>query len=155
MHIRLFLWKSYRLIIQNTKNVIAKVGACGLCVIVNIEKEEADKRLLHAEIVIGVAATLIFLDLVLTSILTFKYAGLPLWAMIVMLVVAAIIFFGGCFFALRIEQKAGYYECKECGYKYVPSYKAVMMAPHMGRSRYMKCPHCGKKSYHKKVLNNK
>ena len=28
-------------IIQNTKNIIAKVGACGLCVIVNIEKEEA------------------------------------------------------------------------------------------------------------------
>lgn len=119
------------------------------------EKEEADKRLLHAEIVIGITATLIFLGLVFTSILAFKFAGLPLWAMIIMLVVAAITFFGGCFFALRIEQKAGYYECKECGYKYVPSYKAVMMAPHMGRSRYMKCPHCGKKSYHKKVLNNK
>ncbi len=28
-------------IIQNTKNVIAKVGACGLCVIVNLEKEQA------------------------------------------------------------------------------------------------------------------
>ena len=28
-------------IIENTKNVIAKVGACGLCVIVNIEKQEA------------------------------------------------------------------------------------------------------------------
>ena len=28
-------------IIQNTKNVIAKVGAAGLCVIVNLEKEEA------------------------------------------------------------------------------------------------------------------
>lgn len=28
-------------IIQNTKNIIAKVGACGLCVIVNLEKEEA------------------------------------------------------------------------------------------------------------------
>ena len=119
------------------------------------EKEESDKRLLHAEIVIGVTATFIFLALVFTSIFTYKYANLPLWAMIIMLVVAAIIFFGGCFFALRIEQKAGYYECKECGYRYVPSYKAVMMAPHMGRSRYMTCPHCGKRSYHKKVISNK
>ena len=119
------------------------------------QKEESDKRLLNAEIIIGVMVTAIFIALVLTAILTFKYANLPLWAMITMLVVAAIIFFGGCFFALRIEQKAGYYECKECGHRYVPSYKAVMMAPHMGRSRYMTCPHCGKRSYHKKVITNR
>ena len=119
------------------------------------QKEESDKRLLNAEIIIGVMVTAIFIALVLTAILIFKYANLPLWAMITMLVVAAIIFFGGCFFALRIEQKAGYYECKECGHRYVPSYKAVMMAPHMGRSRYMTCPHCGKRSYHKKVITNR
>ena len=28
-------------IIQNTNKIIAKVGACGLCVIVNLENEEA------------------------------------------------------------------------------------------------------------------
>ena len=109
------------------------------------EKEESDKRLLRAEVVIGVFFTATFFALLLTGILTYKYANLPLWAMIVMIVLAVIIFFTGVFFALRIEQKAGYYECKECGYKYVPTYKAVMMAPHMGRSRYMTCPHCGKR----------
>ena len=117
------------------------------------EKEESDKRLLAAEVVIGISFTLVFFALLITGILTYKFANLPLWAMIVMIVTAAIILFAGCFFALRIEQKAGYYECKECGYKYVPTYKAVMMAPHMGRSRYMTCPHCGKKSYHKKVIS--
>ena len=117
------------------------------------EKEESDKRLLRAEVVIGVFFTATFFALLLTGILTYKYANLPLWAMIVMIVLAVIIFFTGVFFALRIEQKAGYYECKECDYKYVPTYKAVMMAPHMGRSRYMTCPHCGKKSYHKKVIS--
>ena len=30
--------------------------------------------------------------------------------------------------------------------------KAVFLAPHWGRNRYMKCPHCGKRGYHKKVL---
>ena len=56
-------------------------------------------------------------------------------------------------FALRIEQVAGYYECAKCGNRYVPSYKAVNLAPHMGRTRYMKCPKCGKMSWQKKVLS--
>ena len=56
-------------------------------------------------------------------------------------------------FALRIEQVAGYYECQKCGHRYVPSYMSVNMAMHMGRTRYMKCPHCGKRSWQKKVLS--
>ena len=56
------------------------------------------------------------------------------------------------YFGLRIEHDAGYYECPNCGERYVPTMKEVVMAPHMGRSRKMKCPHCGQKAYHKKVL---
>jgi len=55
-------------------------------------------------------------------------------------------------FALMIEQKAGYYECKKCGHRYVPQYGSVFMAMHMGRTRYMRCPHCGKWSWQKKVI---
>ncbi|MBE6885229.1 MAG: DNA-binding protein, partial [Ruminococcaceae bacterium] len=32
-------------------------------------------------------------------------------------------------------------------------YRAVAMAPHMGRTRYMRCPQCEKKSWQKKVLS--
>ena len=56
-------------------------------------------------------------------------------------------------FALRIEQTAGYYECKACGHKYVPNYKNVFMAMHYGRTRYMKCPECHKRSWQKKVIS--
>jgi DNA-directed RNA polymerase subunit RPC12/RpoP len=59
----------------------------------------------------------------------------------------------GFAFALKIEQVAGYYQCKACGHKYVPTYKAVNLAPHMGRTRYMRCPECNKKSWQKKVIN--
>ena len=55
-------------------------------------------------------------------------------------------------FALKIEQVAGYYACKECGHKYVPPFKSMNLAPHMGRTRYMRCPECGKKSWQKKVI---
>ncbi|MBO5889166.1 MAG: DNA-binding protein, partial [Clostridia bacterium] len=61
--------------------------------------------------------------------------------------------FIGFFFAVKIEQVAGYYECAECGYRYVPTYKAVNLSMHMGRTRYMTCPKCGKKSWQKKKIS--
>ena len=57
-------------------------------------------------------------------------------------------------FMLKIEQVAGYYVCCKCGHKYVPKYKNVFWAMHIGRTRYMKCPNCGKWSWQKKVLED-
>lgn len=59
----------------------------------------------------------------------------------------------GLCLAMKLEQVAGYYECQECGHRCVPAYKAVNLAPHMGRMRKMKCPKCGKKSWQKKVIS--
>lgn len=56
-------------------------------------------------------------------------------------------------FVLKIEQTAGYYECAKCGHRYVPTYKSVFMAAHVNRTRHMRCPKCGKKSWQKKVLS--
>ena len=56
-------------------------------------------------------------------------------------------------FALKIEQTAGYYECKKCNHRYVPTYKGVFLAMHYGRTRYMKCPKCNRRSWQKKVIS--
>ena len=56
-------------------------------------------------------------------------------------------------FAIKIEQTAGYYECKKCHHKYVPTYKGVFAAMHYGRTRYMKCPECKTKTWQKKVIS--
>jgi transcriptional regulator with XRE-family HTH domain len=53
-----------------------------------------------------------------------------------------------------IETKVGFYECGHCHHKYVPTYKQVIMAMHFGRTRYMKCPKCGKVSWQKKAVTN-
>ena len=112
-------------------------------------KEEADKRLLVLEIYIGLSATVVLLLLVALA------AFLPMAdAVRVLLVVfGLVLFLAGCGFALRIEQVAGYYECRKCGHRYVPTYKSVNLAPHMGRTRWMKCPQCKEKSWQKKVLS--
>ena len=117
------------------------------------EKEEADKSLLKVEILLGLTGTLFFLALIFISIFWYTYGNLPLWVAILLSVLGLIIFFICCFAALSIEQKAGYYECGVCHYRYVPTFKQVNFAPHLGRTRYMKCPKCGKKSWNKKVIS--
>lgn len=117
------------------------------------EKEESDKRLLNLEIVLGITGTLFLLVMMFTGILGYQYLGLPLWAMILMMVVGFVVFMVAILFCVLIEQKAGYYECKECHQTFVPTYLQVLFAPHVNRTRYMKCPHCGKKAYQKKVIS--
>lgn len=57
-----------------------------------------------------------------------------------------------CAICIYIEQKIGYYECKKCGNRYVPSYAKVLFAMHINRTRYMKCPECNERSWQRKVL---
>ncbi|WP_141768240.1 hypothetical protein [Streptococcus gallolyticus] len=74
------------------------------------------------------------------------------WIRVLLIVAGSVIFAVGIGNAVKIEQTAGYYECPNCHNKYVPTYQSVFWAPHMGRTRYMKCPECGKRSWQKKVL---
>ena len=54
---------------------------------------------------------------------------------------------------LKIELAAGYYKCPKCGNVYVSTFRAIDLAPHMGRTRYMKCPKCGAREWNRKVLS--
>ena len=113
------------------------------------QKEQADKRLLSAEVFVGITATIVLFGLIFVAALI----QMETWLKISLIVFGFILFLAGCFYALRMEQVAGYYECKHCKHRYVPAYKAVSMAMHMGRTRYMRCPQCGKKSWQEKVLS--
>ena len=114
-------------------------------------KEESDKRMLRMEIVIGVMAT----AMLLAGVLVASYVSMPTWAKVLVIVGAVVISMIGFASALRIEQKAGYYKCGKCEHTFVPGYAQVLLAPHVNRSRYMKCPHCGKYAYCRKVLRAK
>lgn len=112
------------------------------------QKEEADKKLLHLEILIGIFSIIILLGFV------FSAALVPMadWLRIVLIVVGFATAMVGICYAVKIEQTAGYYECAKCAHRYVPTYKSVLMAAHVNRTRYMRCPQCGEKSWQKKVL---
>ena len=112
------------------------------------QKEEADKLLLRLEIILGIIVVATFLFTMGIA----AYGKMEDSIRYVIIASASIPFFAIMFVLLGIEQKAGYYECQNCHHKYVPTYSSVLWAMHMGRTRYMKCPKCGEKSWQKKVL---
>ncbi|MBO5204216.1 MAG: helix-turn-helix domain-containing protein [Clostridia bacterium] len=112
------------------------------------QKQQADKRLLSMEIFVGVLCVVILLAFTAVA----SFVQMEEWIRILLIVVGLIPFLIALPFMLKIEQTAGYYQCAECGHRYIPKYSSVFWATHMGRTRRMTCPKCGKKSWNKKVL---
>ena len=113
------------------------------------EKERKDKQMLTLEWVIGILSTII----ILVPVLVAPFLDMAEWKQALVALAGFIPGLIGIFFALKIEQVAGYYECKACGHKYVPTFTSVLWAMHMGRTRYLKCPECHKKTWQKKVIS--
>ena len=111
--------------------------------------EEKNKQLLRAEYMISFPAIIAALIMVAVA----AFVEMPVWVRIVLFAVALIMIIVIAFIAVGIEQKAGYYECQHCHHRYMPTYWQTNLAMHIGRTRYMKCPKCGKKSWQKKVLS--
>ncbi len=112
--------------------------------------EKASKNLLRIEVYLIVITIPVFYALVAAGLYMIRSGNSIAGAFI--LVIALVMILGIGSVGLKIEHDAGYYECPNCGERYVPSMSAVFLAAHIGRSRKMKCPHCGQKGYHKKVL---
>ena len=115
------------------------------------QKEQSDKRLLRTEWAVGILSMFVLF----VPIFIAAYVPMETWQRLVLVFSGFVPAIVGFCLAVKIEQVAGYYECRECGHRYVPTYKAVNFAPHMGRTRYLKCPNCGKKSWQKKVISKK
>ncbi len=113
------------------------------------QKEEADKRLLTIEIVIGLLSTAFLFTMVIVAALIQMQDSVKF----LLIAIGFVQFLVAMAFAIRIEQTAGYYVCAKCGHRYIPTFGSVNMAMHFGRTRYMKCPECNKKSWQKKVIS--
>lgn len=115
-----------------------------------MEKDEIKhnkKMLFYENLIVSIGVFITFALLIVTSYFETNeilYNVLIYIAIIILVVVATI--------SIRIEQKAGYYECQKCQNRYVPTYFKTLLAPHFNRTRYMKCPDCNQRSWQKKVL---
>lgn len=107
------------------------------------------KKMFFYENVIGIGSTIIFIILIFMSVYFVENGGIK----ILLFIFAFLFLITGVSIALKIETEEGYYECQKCHHKYIPSYRQVYFAMHIGRTRYMKCPHCQKRSWQKKIYS--
>ena len=113
------------------------------------QKQEADKRLLRMEWVTG----FICIAALLTTVIIASYIHAEEWIRTIIILAGLMPLLIATPFMLQIEQTAGYYQCQHCHHCHVPEYKSVFFAMHIGRTRYMKCPECSKRSWQKKVIS--
>ncbi|MBQ9828571.1 MAG: helix-turn-helix transcriptional regulator [Lachnospiraceae bacterium] len=114
------------------------------------QEETANRRLLRLEIIIGIITIGAFIAMLPAGVYLVEKKETAIG--IVLIVAAALILIlGGCAM-FKIEHDAGYYECPECGFRHVPTYKAIVFSSHFGLTKRLKCPNCGRRAYHKKVL---
>lgn len=113
------------------------------------QQEKNAKNLLSLELAIGYLASITFFVLIFVA----SFCEMSTAWRIALIVVGFLNFCVGIMYCIGIERNAGFYECGQCHHKYVPTYKSVLFSAHMGRTRLMKCPKCGEKSWQKKVIS--
>ena len=113
------------------------------------QDELKNKKLMTSMWTILITNSIFYFVILLLAVNTLE-EGFLLGAIIC---VSTIIFVITGFIALKFEVDAGYYECRKCHNRFVPSFKQALIAPHMSTTRYMKCPKCNKKSWAKKVMS--
>ena len=111
-------------------------------------EERKNRRLLLDMWVLMGTSILFFVALVVVSCFALP-EGRVLGSIVVTAVIVLVVV---CFYGFKLELDAGYYECKKCRAKFVPDYFPALMAPHMGTTRFLKCPECRKRSWAKKVM---
>ena len=111
--------------------------------------EQKNKRLMTSMWTILITSAVFYIAVLALAIATLEKGpilGTIICASTVVFVIAA-------FIALKFEIEAGYYECKKCHHKFIPTYMQALMAMHMSTTRYLKCPECHKRSWAKKVMS--
>lgn len=111
-------------------------------------EEEKNKNLMTAMWTI----TIVSIGSLVAALLFVYYYMEPGLIQILTAIGVVIFFLIPAFIGMNFEVKAGYYECKNCHHKFVPTYRAVLMAAHISTTRHLKCPKCGKRTWCKKVL---
>ena len=115
--------------------------------------EKADRNLLRMEIVMGIIIIPLCIILTKISEIFINQGDALIGYALLVISYIAIVLFG--IMGMKIEHDAGYYECPNCGERYVPSMLAVLLAIHVGTARRLKCPYCEKRGFHKKVVSKK
>ena len=112
------------------------------------QEEIKNKKIMTNMWVTGISVLIFYLGILTLACLTLEEGpilGVIICSSTVLLVLV-------CFYLLKLEVEAGYYECSNCHHRHIPSYQEALWAPHMSTTRYLKCPKCNKRTWSKKVM---
>ena len=115
-----------------------------------IKEREANKRQFVLTLTLGGVSLVSFITLL---IVVCVYTNvIPLNVKLILIAIACVIFAVGCVAVMEGQRKIGYYQCARCGETFVPKFWAHMSGFNMISKRHLKCPHCGEKSWCRKVM---
>lgn len=112
------------------------------------QDELKNKKLMASMWTILLTSTIFYIGIMLLAVITLEEGvllGIIISIFTVLYIIASLV-------SLKFEVDAGYYECRNCNHKFVPTYKEVMFSIHIGTSRHLRCPECKQKSWAKKVM---
>jgi len=115
-----------------------------------MQEREENKKKFWLTFSVGIVSTVSFITLMIIAFIYADVIGLSVRILLVAIAVAVFAF--GLYVAMDGERTIGFYKCRRCGEKFVPDFGRYTMAVHVWTARRMKCPHCGKKSWCKKVM---
>ena len=114
------------------------------------EREENKKK-----IILAVIATVATLLPTLTLIMIAGYLEMETWLRGLLIGIGLCSLVLGLVVASFLENSAGYFECKQCKTRFVPTMGAYLNGIHGLTWRRLKCPECGKVSNCRKRLSKK
>ena len=103
------------------------------------------------KILLSVCILLISLILIMISVALFEFLTIDF--SILLVVLSSITFIIALIAAILLDYSSGDYECKKCGQRFKPTLGAYVWGAHTLTTRYLKCPHCRKKSFCKRILS--
>ncbi len=107
-----------------------------------INEREHAKRSLWLGILAVIPTFLAGITLIMIS----GFFELEVWQRIVLIAIAVLTIAAGLTVAVVLEVHSGAFECAKCGKRFMPKMGAYLAGMHTATRRYLKCPHCGKKS---------
>ena len=114
------------------------------------EREENKKK-----IILAVIATVATLLPTLSLIMIAGLLEMETWLRGLLIGIGLCTLVLGLIVACFLENAAGYFECKHCKTRFVPTMGAYLMGVHGLTWRRLKCPECGKVSNCRKRLSKK
>lgn len=115
-----------------------------------IQEKEDNKKKMQLTVLIGVIAIISFVTILLVVCMYTDVMSISV--KLILIAIACLIFGIGMYAAMQGERTIGYFKCKECEDVFIPDFMAYTMGIHILSTRRLKCPHCGKKSWCRKIL---